>query len=295
MKTFLLILTTAFLSIPLTAQTIKPGVRTTFHAVDEKGKPINEENIEVEVTFAKADAQGNKVPVYSEKFSAKTTKDGYFQRVIGATKGDLPTVTFGAYKDVDFKDSTLCIRVDFRRKDIFNAPWIVGNFNMMNPVPVATETISNDDQDKDPANEIQDIKKNGKYIYLTGTASGSGIDLEDDDPKNELQKLNFDPLTKTLYLSDGNQVDLSTLLQFTKVGNTLSTEKEVKAGHFTTTNGFTDIEEGKISFRYNNGQDGIEMGVDDEFCAPFINFMDCEGNSLGAFRMGAQGFKFYPN
>jgi hypothetical protein len=110
-----------------------------------------------------------------------------------------------------------------------------------------------------------------------------------------LQILDFDPFTKILYLTEGNHVDLSSLSQFESFGSQLSTDKTVNAHQFTTTDGHTDIEEGKISFRYANGQDGIEMGIDDEFCAPFISFIDCEGNSLGSFRMGPQGFKFYPD
>lgn len=285
MKTLVLLLA-AFLSTgSIAAQNIKPGVRSTFHVVDDKGKPINEELIEVEVTFAKTDANGNKVPVYSEKFVERTTKDGYFQREIGATRGDLPTVTFGKYSDVDFSDTTLCVRVDFRRIDLFNPPTTIGKWAMLNPVPLAADVLNGQ-------SAPQKLTKEGDEISLSN--GGGTIILEDDDPTNELQMLDFDEDTKRLYLSDGNFVDLSNLDQFIDNGSQLSTDKTVVAGQFTTTNGHTDIQEGKISLRYENGFDGIEMGVDDEFCAPFISFIDCKGNSLGSLRMGPNGFGFYP-
>ncbi len=293
MKNIIYILVAILCAGSISAQNIKPGVRTTFHAVDADGKPINEELIEVEVTFAITDANGNKVPVYSEKFSATTTKDGYFQREIGATTGDLPTVTFGKYTDVDFTNPNLCVRVDFHRTELFNSPWVMGTFSMINPVPVAAQVLNNADGDQDPKNEIQKLSKIGKEISLS--KEGGSVTLEDDDPTNELQILDFDPFTKILYLTEGNHVDLSSLSQFQSWGSQLSTDKTLNAPQFTTTDGRTDIEPGKISFRYSNGQDGIEMGVEDQFCAPFINFMDCEGNSLGSFHMGPEGFKFYPN
>lgn len=291
MKTIILILATTFFSSHMMAQAIQPGVRTTFHAVDENGKPINEEIIEVEVTFAKTDANGNKVPVYSEKFTARTTKDGYFQREIGAQFGDLPTVTFGKYSDVDFKDPNLCVRVDFRRTEIFNGQWIVGKFNMMNPVPVAAQILDDQDDDKDPENEIQYLYKFGNIIALT---DGGEIELLDDDPTNELQTLDFDETHKVLYISDGNSVDLDGLCPFTEDSQGLFTDNEIEARGFKTINGQTQVDPGKISIRYASGQDGIEMGIDEEFCAPFLTFIDCEGNTLGSFRMGPEGFKFYP-
>jgi len=291
MKTILFILATTFFAGQVLGQNIKPGVRTTFHAIDEKGKPINEEIVEVEVTFAKTDANGNKVPVYSEKFTAKTTKDGFFQREIGAKFGDLAMVTFGKYEDIDFTDPNLCVRVDFRRTEIFNGQWIIGTFSMLNPVPVAVNVLN--DGDQDAQNEIQKITKITNQIYLSN--GGGSVVLNDDDPENELQILDFDPFSKILYLEHGNHVDLSSLSQFESFAGQLSTDKVVNASRFATTDGHTDIEEGKISFRYSNGQDGIEMGVDDEFCAPFISFIDCKGNTLGSFRMGPDGFKFYQN
>ena len=286
MKTLLLIIATVLFTGQLFAQnqTIKPGVRTTFHAVDEKGKPISEELIEVEVTFSKTDANGNKVPVYSEKFTAQTTKDGYFQREIAPQFGDQPTVTFGKYSDVDFKDPNLCVRVDFRRIEMFNAPWIIGKWAMLSPVPLAAESL------KSPA---QTISKTGDEISLS--SNGGTVVLNDDDPTNELQILDFDEQSNILYLDGGNSVDLSSLAQFTDNGSQLTTDKTVVAGHITTTNGHTDIEEGKISMRYDSGQDGIEMGVDDQNCTPFMTFIDCEGNILGSIRMGPEGFKFYQN
>ena len=134
--------------------------------------------------------------------------------------------------------------------------------------------------------------KAGDEISLSN--GGGSVILNDDDPTNELQVLDYDEENQILYLSEGNFVDLSSLAPFTDDGVQLSTDKVVNASQFTTTDGHTDIQEGKISLRYGNGFDGIEMGVDDEFCAPFISFIDCKGNSLGSFRMGPEGFKFYP-
>ena len=78
-------------------------------------------------------------------------------------------------------------------------------------------------------------------------------------------------------------------------GSQLCVNKEVQATKFTTKDGRTDIEGGKISLRYDNGinSDGIEMGVDDKTGYPFISFIDAEGNILGEFRMGPEGFKYY--
>ena len=287
MKAILLMLATVLFTGQLIAQnqTIKPGVRTTFHAVDEKGKPISEEIIEVEVTFSKTDANGNKVPVYSEKFTAKTTKDGYFQREIAPQFGDMPTVTFGDYKNVDFKDPKLCVRVDFRRIEMFNPTWIIGKWAMLSPVPVAAETLKS---------EPQKLTKFGDEISLSD--NGGTVVLNDDDPENELQILMFDAATKMLTLSGGNTVDLSDLSPFLEDGDGLYTSRDIEAGRFQTINGRVDIQDANISLRYANGigQDGIEMGIDDENCTPFMTFLDCEGNILGSFRMGFDGFRFYP-
>lgn len=298
MKSLLFVIATCIFAGQVAANTIQPGVRSTFHAVDEQGRPISEELIEVEVTFARKDANGNKVPVYSEKFTEKTTKDGYFQREIGQTSGDLPEVTFGKYSDVDFKDSTLCVRVDFRRIEIFNPQWITGAWSMLNPVPVAANALNNtdtEDEDKDAENEIQELSKDGNSVSLS--KGGGAVELNDDDPTNELQILSYDPDSKTLHLEGGNTVDLSSLQQFMENGNALCTSRAVQAAQFTTKEGRTDIEEGKMSMRYDNGinSDGIEMGVDNETGLPFISFIDDEGNILAEIRMGPEGFCLYKN
>jgi len=285
MKTIIYILVAFISTSQLTAQNIQPGVRTIFHAKDAEGKPIKEEIVEVNVTFSTTDANGNKVPVYKEAFTARTTNDGYFEREIGATTGDLPTVLLGEYKNVNFKDPKLCIRIDFLRREIFNPQWIIGDYKMFNPVPLAAQILNGD-------NQVQKLTKAGDEISLSN--GGGSVILNDDDPTNELQVLDYDEENQILYLSEGNFVDLSSLAPFTDDGVQLSTDKVVNASQFTTTDGHTDIQEGKISLRYGNGFDGIEMGVDDEFCAPFISFIDCKGNSLGSFRMGPEGFKFYP-
>jgi len=298
MKSLLFTLATLLLAGQLSAQNIQPGVRSTFHAIDDQGRPISEEIIEVEVSFAKKDANGNKVPIYSEKFQERTTKDGYFQREIAQTSGDLPTVTFGKYEDVDFKDPDLCIRVDFRRTEVFNADWIIGSWSMMNPVPVAANALNNtdtEDADKDATNEIQELSKDGNSVSLS--KDGGSVELNDDDPTNELQILSYDADSKTLQLENGNTVDLSSLQQFMDNGSALCTNKALQATQFTTKDGRTDIEGGKISLRYDNGinSDGIEMGVDDETGMPFVSFIDSDGNILGEFRMGPDGFKYYGN
>ena len=235
MKSLLLFIATFIVAGQLVANTIQPGVRSTFHAVDEQGRPISEELVEVEVTFARTDANGNKVPVYSEKFTEKTTKDGYFQREIGKTSGDLPTVTFGKYDDVDFKDSTLCVRVDFRRIEINNPQWIIGNWSMLNPVPVASHALNTtdaDDADKDETNELQELSKDGNTVSLS--RDGGSVELNDDDPTNELQILSYDEDTKTLHLEGGSTVDLSSLQQLMENGNVLCTDKVLQATQFTT-------------------------------------------------------------
>lgn len=291
MKTLLLLIAAFLFGGQLVAQNIKPGVRTTFHLVDEKGKPVSDEDIEVRVTFSKKDANGNKVDIYVEKFLSRTTHDGYFQREIGAKFGDIPTVLFGKYEDVDFTDPDLCIRIDFRRTQVWPMDWVIGKWSMLNPVPLAAQVLNDQDGDKDAKNEIQKISKAGDEIFLS--KDGGSIVLNDDDPTNELQILDYDPVTKTLYLQDGNSVDLSSLSPFMDNGSQLCTTKELQATRFTTKNGRTDIEEGKISFRYSTGQDGIEMGVDDQNGLPFISFIDKEGNTLATIRMGPQGFKMY--
>jgi hypothetical protein len=123
------------------------------------------------------------------------------------------------------------------------------------------------------------------------------VELNDDDPTNELQILSYDENTKTLHLEGGNTVDLGSLQQFMENGNALCTDKVLQATQFTTKDGRTDIEGGKLSLRYGNGinSDGIEMGVDDQTGLPFISFIDSEGNTLGAIRMGPDGFKYYQN
>jgi hypothetical protein len=284
MKTIIYILVAFLCASQLTAQNTKPGVRAIYHAKDALGKPLKSEEVKVNVTFATRDANGNKVVVYKEEFTVETDNDGSFEREIGATYGDLPIILIGKYKNVNFKDSTLCIRMDFLRTG-FGQQWIIGDYKMFNPVPLAAQVLNGD-------NQVQKLTKAGDEISLSN--GGGSVILNDDDPTNELQVLDYDEDDQILYLSDGNFVDLSSLAQFEDQGSQLSTDKVVNAGQFTTTDGHTDIQEGKISLRYDNGFDGIEMGVDDEFCAPFLSFIDCKGNSLGSFRMGPEGFKFYP-
>lgn len=291
MKTLVLLLTTIGLLIPFTGNSSQPPFEMTFQVKDAQGQPIGDELIEVDVTFARTDANGNKVPVYVERFTERTTSDGFFQRPIGTRVGDLPKIIFGKYDDVDFTDSTLCIRVDYRRIEQFNPPLITGTYRMFRPVPIAAQALKAEDADADPANEIQRLSKTGEEISLSN--GGGTVTLRDDDPTNELQYLSFDEDTKRLYLENGNFVNLGSLSPFVDMGGALCTQKIVQAPQFTTKNGQTDIQEGKISFRYTNGFDGIEMGVDSEFGYPFISFIDMKGNTIASIRMGPDGFKLY--
>lgn len=287
MKNLILILAIALFSNSIIANNIKPGVKTTFHAVDDEGKPLGDQFVDVIITFAKKDENGVKVPVYSEEFTKKTTRDGFFQWEVGAEFGEQPTSRFGEYDDVDFKDPELCVRVSFR-PDGFNQPWIDGEWSRINPVPVAASSLDSNEEDKE--DEIQQISKEGDNITLS--RDGGAVVLNDDDPTNELQILNYDPDTKTLELEGGNTVDLSTLSPWMTQGSVLCTQKTVEAQQFRTKDGRTDIEGGKVSLRYPGGSDGIEMGVD-ENGYPFITFMTEDSEILAEIRMGPDGFDLY--
>jgi len=294
MKNFILAIISILFIGQLIAQDVKPGVKTTFHAVDSEGKPLDDQFVDVIITFAKKDENGNKVTIYNEEFTKKTTRDGYFQWEVGAEFGEQPTSRFGEFKDVDFKDPDLCIRVSFRPEG-FNQPWIDGEWSRINPVPVAANSLDGgdpEDADKDAENEIQEITKSGSSVTLS--RDGGTVSLNDDDPTNELQVLSYDPQTKLLELEGGNTVDLSHVSPWMEQGSVLCTQSTVEAKQFRTKDGRTDIEGGKVSLRYPSGSDGIEMGVDEEGL-PFITFMTEDSEILAEIRMGPNGFGLYKN
>ena len=294
MKNLLLTIVSFLLIGQLFAQDVKPGVKTTFHAVDAEGKPLGDQFVDVIISFAKKDANGNKVPIYNEEFTKKTTRDGYFQWEIGAEFGEQPTSTFGDFEDVDFEDPDLCIRISFR-PDGFNQPWIDGEWSRINPVPVAANSLDSDDADDgdtDAENEIQEITKSGGSVTLS--KNGGTVSLNDDDPTNELQVLSYDPQSKILQLEGGSSVDLSQVSPWMEQGSVLCTQSTVEAKQFRTKDGRTDIEGGKVSLRYPSGSDGIEMGIDEEGL-PFITFMSEDSEILAEIRMGPEGFCLYKN
>ncbi|MGH1437925.1 MAG: hypothetical protein ACRBG0_26040, partial [Lewinella sp.] len=74
-----------------------------------------------------------------------------------------------------------------------------------------------EDADADPANELQDLQLNGTTLSIENgnqvnlAALQDGTEDADADPNNELQTLQFNEGTNMLSLTDGGQVDLSSL------------------------------------------------------------------------------------
>lgn len=71
-----------------------------------------------------------------------------------------------------------------------------------------------DDADADPENEIQDLNLTSNMLTVTNKTSPTEIDLTPYLDNTDNQKLEYDPNTRNLSISDGNSVSLGSIIAF---------------------------------------------------------------------------------
>jgi len=152
-------------------------------------------------------------------------------------------------------------------------------------------------EDDDPTNELQRLEFNPQSRILKISdgnnvyiPGGAGGEDGDNDPKNELQDLEFDPYEKFLYISGGRGVALDGLSPWNRSGSAVFFKGAVEGELFRTDH--SHYGDGYMAIRNNQHADVIEMGNDYSF-GPFLYLYDNNGDLRAGFRQSGNKFQVF--
>lgn len=261
-KTLLSFLLAILLAPALWGQAVPQGITYQAVACDNAGVELIKQKIRVRASIQKDGPNGQALWIEDHAFapsgqSLMTDDFGLFTLIIGT--GTKSGGTVANFADIDWSYGNLWLKMEMDPTGVTGAPHNFIGANRIWSVPYAflakdatraatadvalnatTANTALDDLDKDPKNEIQDLKwdpatgtlslvpstglpvpplvldgsntnelqtlsidANGNLVLSPSAPGSTPLDLNDDDkdPTNELQKLVYDPGTGTLTLS----------------------------------------------------------------------------------------------
>ena len=243
----LLLLCSILLLHQLSYAQSNPGFNYQAVARDANGQVMKNQQLDLRFSIILDNSGvGNGAIIYREKHLPTTNEYGLFSTIVG--QGDS---LFGDFQKIDWEQSNLFLQVDIDLDLDQQYTFMGKTKILPVPLALHALSVENvDDADADPKNEIQvigfdaatgvlqlsngggqvdlsSLKSNGtgtddQTITLNGSIlsieDGNSVDFSaflssdpDQDPQNEIQQLTFDTTTFLLSLSNGGQVDLSTL------------------------------------------------------------------------------------
>ena len=209
-------------------------------ARDALGNPLINQSIGVQISIRQGNPTGT--IVYQEKHSDTTDNYGLFVLAIGTG-----SPVSGTFQEIDWSEGAYFTQIevdpdggtsylDMGTMELMSVPFSMyanragygedDDADPANEIQTISETgneitLSNgggtviddvEDEDADPANEVQTLNKNGNNIILSdinGSGGGTVLDAVDDadaDPENEIQNLSFSG--SNLSISSGNSVSI---------------------------------------------------------------------------------------
>jgi len=230
MKRFLLLFMTMSIGFILYAQ-VPQGFNYQAVARNSAGVIIPNQNIKVKIGILQGNNPGTLI--WEEEHSVMTNSIGLFSLMIGNPDATNTEGTISSFGDIDWSAGNYFLQVQLDLLD-GNGYQNMGTSSFLSvPYALYAKDVENkDDNDPDPANEIQDLQLNGNLLSLTKNGTPTVIDLgnyindEDADTTNEIQdlQLNGNMLTITRNAS-ATEIDLSKFLDnpgWNRTGDTLS-------------------------------------------------------------------------
>ena len=174
-------------------------------ARDAQDQIIKSQTISLRISILNGSSVGTNI--FSEEHQVLTSDFGIFSLQIGNGAN-----LNGSISNVNWDNGSYWLQIEMDVDGGDN--YILMGASQLISVPYAlhAQTVTEvDDADADPNNELQTISISGNMMSLSNNGGSISIDDGDSDASNEIQTIGFNVADNMLTLSNGGQVDLSTL------------------------------------------------------------------------------------